>query len=160
INNRYRAPDLRPVGGSEGPSGPERPEVFPVPGSVIENDVGRFFLSEKFLPAHRRHGSVEFSRVNELAPELIHTISGGELPAAPPRRWVFLDTETTGLAGGTGTCAFLIGVGTVDPTGFRVRLFFMRDYDEEPAMLKGLAALLEDYDVLVTYNGKAYDSPL
>jgi tetratricopeptide (TPR) repeat protein len=71
-----------------------------------------------------------------------------------------LDTETTGLAGGTGTCAFLVGVGTIEDGGFRVRLFFMRDYDEEAAMLAGLAEFLRWYDVLVTYNGKAYDAPL
>jgi hypothetical protein len=71
-----------------------------------------------------------------------------------------LDTETTGLAGGTGTCAFLVGVGAIEDGGFRVRLFFMRDYDEEAAMLAGLAEFLRWYDVLVTYNGKAYDGPL
>ena len=46
-------------------------------------------------------------------------------------KWAFLDTETTGLAGGTGTYAFLIGVGSIDAAGFRLRQFFMRDYGEE-----------------------------
>src|SRR6185295_8121140 len=46
------------------------------------------------------------------------------------------------------------------PDGFRVRQFFMRDYGEEPSVLAGLAAYLEDFDTLVTYNGKAYDQPL
>ena len=72
----------------------------------------------------------------------------------------FLDTETTGLAGGAGTCAFLVGVGTIEDGGFRVRLFFMRDYDEEAAMLAALAEFLQWRDVLITYNGKTYDVPL
>ena len=52
---------------------------------------------------------------------------------------VFLDTETTGLAGGAGTAAFLVGVGWVDGERFRVRQYFMRDYHEEAALLRALA---------------------
>jgi len=74
-----------------------------------------------------------------------------------PRRWAFLDTETTGLAGGAGTYAFLIGVGSIDEQGFRVRQFFMRDFGDESSLLAGLAAHLSQFDVLVTYNGKSYD---
>ena len=55
---------------------------------------------------------------------------------APPRgpRLLYLDTETTGLAGGTGTYAFLVGVGFFDGGEFEVRQYFMRDLDEEPAL--------------------------
>jgi uncharacterized protein YprB with RNaseH-like and TPR domain len=131
-----------------------------VPGEVVENEHGRYFLSEKLFPGHRSHGNVEFSRIAELSGALLQGISRGEMAPCDVRRWAFLDTETTGLAGGTGTCAFLVGVGTIEDAGFRVRLFFMRDYDEEPAMLAGLAAFLANYDVLITYNGKAFDAPL
>lgn len=129
-------------------------------GEVIENAWGKYFLSEKFYSAHKRHGSIEISHLGELPGEWLSGISKGEIPAHDPSRWAFLDTETTGLAGGTGTCAFLVGVGTIEDGGFRVRLFFMRDYDEEAAMLAGLAEFLRWYDVLVTFNGKSYDSPL
>jgi uncharacterized protein YprB with RNaseH-like and TPR domain len=129
-------------------------------GEVIENAWGTYFLSEKFYPAHKRHGSIDISHLGELPGEWLSGLSKGEIPAHDPSRWAFLDTETTGLAGGTGTCAFLVGVGTIEDGGFRVRLFFMRDYDEEAAMLAGLAEFLRSYDVLVTYNGKAYDAPL
>jgi hypothetical protein len=102
----------------------------------------------------------EISRLAQMPGSWLEGVSKGEIPAHDPKRWVFLDTETTGLAGGTGTCAFLIGVGTIEDDGFRVRLFFMRDYDEEAAMLYGMAEFLKWYDVLVTYNGKSYDAPL
>ena len=87
-------------------------------------------------------------------------ISGGAAPLAPPAEWAFLDTETTGLAGGTGTCAFLVGVGRITPEGFRVRQFFMRDYCEEASLLDALARHLAPFRVLITYNGRTFDQPL
>ena len=129
-------------------------------GKVMENQWGRYFLSERFYPGHKRHGNFDVSALAELPGDLLSGISRGQIPPHDPSRWAFLDTETTGLAGGTGTCAFLVGVGTIEEGGFRVRLFFMRDYDEEAAMLVALADFLQWYDVLVTYNGKAYDVPL
>jgi uncharacterized protein YprB with RNaseH-like and TPR domain len=79
---------------------------------------------------------------------------------APPARWAFLDTETTGLAGGTGTYAFLIGVGVFQDGGFHIHQFFMRDFCEESNVLSALSKWLAPYEVLVTYNGKSYDAPL
>jgi hypothetical protein len=129
-------------------------------GQVVENELGSYFLSERFYPHHKLHGSFEISRLAAMPGHWLEGVSKGEIPACDPSRWAFLDTETTGLAGGTGTCAFLVGVGTIEPEGFRVRLFFMRDYDEEAAMLRALADFLAGYEVLVTYNGKSYDAPL
>ncbi|MDE0123617.1 MAG: ribonuclease H-like domain-containing protein [Bryobacterales bacterium] len=106
------------------------------------------------------HGRFPIQRLRALSPEWVRDISQGEIGPAASKRWAFLDTETTGLAGGTGTCAFLVGVGSVESQGFRVRLFFMRDFDEEAAMLKALAEHLSRYQVLLTYNGKTFDAPL
>jgi hypothetical protein len=80
--------------------------------------------------------------------------------AAPPSRWAFLDTETTGISGGAGTYAFLIGVGVLMGDTFRIHQFFLRDFHEEPQQLAAVERLLADYDVLVTYNGKTFDGPL
>ena len=77
-----------------------------------------------------------------------------------PMDTVFVDTETTGLSGGAGTVAFLIGVGYFEGEQWRVEQFLMRDYDEESDMLRKLLALLERHRTLVTYNGKCFDSPL
>ena len=129
-------------------------------GEVVRTPHGEHFETEKLWERHRRHGSVDISDLAELPSNLLESLSEGEIASAPPARWAFLDTETTGLAGGTGTYAFLIGVGAIGPEGFRLRQFFMRDYGEEASLLWRLAEHLSQYDVLITYNGKAYDQPL
>ncbi|MGC1491540.1 MAG: ribonuclease H-like domain-containing protein, partial [Candidatus Acidiferrum sp.] len=77
-----------------------------------------------------------------------------------PARWLFLDTETTGLAGGTGTYPFLVGIAWWDAGGLQVEQFFMRDFSEEHSLLHELAARLAQRPVLVTFNGKSFDWPL
>src|SRR6201998_454798 len=79
---------------------------------------------------------------------------------ADPSKWLFLDTETTGLAGGTGTYAFLIGLAWWDAGALPVEQFFMRDFGEEHAILHEVANRLVERPVLVTFNGKAFDWPL
>ena len=80
--------------------------------------------------------------------------------ALDPEHWLFLDTETTGLAGGTGTYAFLVGIAWWDAGGLQVEQFFLRDLDEEHSLLLELAARMEQRPVLVTFNGKSFDWPL
>src|SRR5947208_16288046 len=77
-----------------------------------------------------------------------------------PEKWVFLDTATTGLAGGTGTYAFLIGLAWWDAGGLQVEQFFMRDFAEEHSLLQELSRRLKERPVLVTFNGKSFDWPL
>ncbi|MGH6629151.1 MAG: ribonuclease H-like domain-containing protein, partial [Burkholderiales bacterium] len=77
-----------------------------------------------------------------------------------PRSVIFLDTETTGLSGGAGTVAFLVGVGRWSSSGFTVAQYLMRDYHEERAMLLGLQESLAGAEALITFNGKAFDIPL
>src|SRR5216683_8210049 len=79
---------------------------------------------------------------------------------ADPEKWLFLDTETTGLAGGTGTYAFLVGLAWWDAGGLQVEQFFMRDFAEEHSLLHELAARLAERPVLFTFNGKSFDWPL
>ena len=129
-------------------------------GSEIETEFGRHFETEKLYEHHRRHGSADIGALADLPHDLLDTISSGQVPAASPEEWAFLDTETTGLAGGTGTCAFLVGVGRITREGFHVRQFFMRDYGEEASLLDALTRHLAPFRVLITYNGRAFDQPL
>jgi len=80
--------------------------------------------------------------------------------AENPEKWLFLDTETTGLSGGTGTYAFLIGIAWWDSGGLQVEQFMMRDFSEEHSVLLELAARIAGRPVLVTFNGKTFDWPL
>jgi uncharacterized protein YprB with RNaseH-like and TPR domain len=80
--------------------------------------------------------------------------------AADSENWLFLDTETTGLAGGTGTYPFLVGIAWWDAGGLQVEQFFMRDLDEEHSLLLELSERMAKRPVLVTFNGKSFDWPL
>ena len=151
-------------GAPASPAAQTRPaRYFPeewLSGEVVETPHGRHFETERLYERHRRHGSMDLSNLLELPEDLLGPLLGGGAPPSPVSRWAFLDTETTGLAGGSGTYAFLIGVGRVTSEGFRVRQFFMRDHGEEASLLYRLAEHLAGFDVLITYNGKTYDQPL
>jgi len=80
--------------------------------------------------------------------------------AADPSQWLFLDTETTGLVGGSGTYAFLVGLAWWDSGGIQLEQLFMRDFGEEHSLLLALDERLAERRVLVTFNGKSFDWPL
>jgi len=79
---------------------------------------------------------------------------------ADPEQWLFLDTETTGLAGGSGTYAFLVGIAWWEGGGLEIEQFFLREYSEERSMLFALRERIAEHPVLVTFNGKSFDWPL
>jgi uncharacterized protein YprB with RNaseH-like and TPR domain len=76
------------------------------------------------------------------------------------RKTLFFDIETTGTAGGTGTYAFLVGFGYVEEGYFQIRQFFLHDLAEEAAFLQGIVDFVQDFDSLVTYNGKCFDTQI
>jgi hypothetical protein len=77
-----------------------------------------------------------------------------------PESILYLDTETTSLAGGSGTYTFLIGLGRQDGDAFQVDQYFMEDYRDERALVAAVDAALADAGALVTYNGLTFDLPL
>jgi uncharacterized protein len=126
-------------------------------GEVVRTAFGEHFETEKLWEPHRRHGSISVGELANLPDDFLGALSTGAIGPAPPSSWAFLDTETTGLA---GAYAFLIGVGSIEPSGFRLRQFFLRDASEEASALARLAEYLARFEVLITYNGKVYDQPL
>jgi uncharacterized protein YprB with RNaseH-like and TPR domain len=139
-------------------SGP--PTLNFLDGAEVENAAGKHWQITRKWPAHAHHGTADVGALSELPDDLLMTLVSELDVKAPVQRWAFLDTETTGLAGGTGTLAFLIGVGWVTAEGFELRQFFLRDHGEEVSALRALSELLERFDVMVTFNGKAFDQPL
>jgi uncharacterized protein YprB with RNaseH-like and TPR domain len=77
-----------------------------------------------------------------------------------PRRILFFDTETTGLAGGTGTRAFMIGAAHWGDGALHVRQLLITTLAAETAMLELFASWLDADTLLASYNGKSYDAPL
>jgi uncharacterized protein len=131
-----------------------------VGGDIVETDVGPLLVTRREYPLDHHHGGRIIGEAFVASPEVLRLLGGPgqELPDA--RGLIFVDVETTGLAGGTGTYAFLVGIGALENERFVVTQYFMRDLDEEPALLAALAGRLEHAAGLVTFNGSGFDLPL
>jgi len=130
-----------------------------VEGRFISTRQGETFVSEQAFPANYRHGNVSL-RTSVPLLTISQWAHDSRLADLPLESFIFLDVETSGLAGGTGTYAFLVGVGRFDGDGFHLSQFFMRDPSEEPALLEGLMDFMAPSAAIVTFNGKAFDAPL
>jgi len=133
-----------------------------VEGDIVRNDAGEHFMAVSTYPLDHVHGSSRLEEALEVSPAAVAVVANdAELAVMDLAATAFIDTETTGLAGGTGTYAFMVGAGRFTAAGtFEVRQFFMRDFDEEAAMLTSLAEWFRDVSAVVTYNGKTFDMPL
>lgn len=131
-----------------------------VGGTLEETERGPLLVVRRRFSLAHVHGAQPLGSLRAAAPDCLALLAGDRLLPPAPERLLYLDTETTGLAGGTGTYAFLVGVGFVDGAEFEVRQLFMRDLDEEPALLAAVDELLRRFDGLVTYNGAGFDLPL
>src|SRR6266446_4496651 len=150
---------------------PARPTTLRAPdeedalGRLLGAGVSKNRFGEH-LAVRNWFSTPEFSEPSPVALELLSRTRDEALSRkmraalSNPAKWLFLDTETTGLAGGTGTYAFLIGLAWWDAGGLQVEQFFMRDFTEEHSLLHELAARVAERPVLVTFNGKSFDWPL
>lgn len=128
-------------------------------GGVLEsNDAGSFVVISDVHPLPHGLSQVWPGDADRRA---LTTLSGDpELEGFELDRALFVDTETTGLAGGTGTYAFLVGCGWLEDGALRVEQYFMRDHADEPALVAHLARLISRFDWTVSFNGKSFDLPL
>ncbi|HVN14437.1 MAG TPA: ribonuclease H-like domain-containing protein [Anaerolineales bacterium] len=130
-----------------------------VPGVFRPTRAGEVFVAEQAYPMDYRHGDAPI-QIESLSPALTAWSADARMAGMKAESFAFLDTETSGLSGGTGTYAFLVGVARFVDNEFRLAQFFLRDPSEEAAMLEGLADFLAPCAALVTFNGKAFDAPL
>ncbi|CAG1008250.1 hypothetical protein ANAEL_03641 [Anaerolineales bacterium] len=130
-----------------------------VAGSYRSTPRGDAFVAEQIFDENYLHGNVSHLVKSPLSliSKWANDVRIAELPIG---KFAFLDTETSGMAGGTGTYAFLVGVGRFVEGSFNLQQFFLRDPSEEPAMLEALIHFLAPCEALVTFNGKAFDAPL
>lgn len=130
-------------------------------GRAVANPFGSYYLIERRFSLDYLHGSQELSGAAAANSADLALIAKDEaVGSLEINRTLFFDTETTGLAGGAGTYAFLVGVGFFQADQFVVRQYLMRDYHEETAMLYDVYRLVQEFDALVSYNGKSFDWPL
>ena len=119
------------------------------------------YLVETQYPMADSHGSVQLKRLWEIPAAALSIAGKNEnLLRLDLKKALFVDTETTGLSGGSGTLAFLVGVGFFEEEQFVVRQYFLRQPHEEAAMLAALHEQVSKCSGLVTFNGKSYDIPL
>lgn len=150
-------------------SSPEESLSAGVDECTLATLLGATIVKTKFgshLSIRNWHATPEFPEVAPTALDLLcHTPDAARtkkwrVAAEDSAKWLFLDTETTGLAGGTGTYAFLVGIAWWDSGGLQVEQFMIRDFSEEHSLLLELAARIAERPVLVTFNGKTFDWPL
>ena len=167
---RTRASSVEPADSALVPSevvapaaaGPE--PVFALAGGCIDGyaiatEAGETFYQVTRYPIEYCRGPYPLEHVFGI-PGKAWELIGKVPPDVNLREAVYLDTETTGLAGGTGTYAFLVGVGYFEGYDFVLKQYFLRDYPEEEAMLEALTADLEGRNLIVSFNGKSFDWPL
>jgi uncharacterized protein YprB with RNaseH-like and TPR domain len=142
---------------------PQKGKSYPVEeiaaGRFIETGNGSTYLIEQDFSVDYLQGQVGL-RIGTKPRTIAEWAGNQKIAEQEPESLVFLDTETSGLAGGTGTFAFLVGIGRYTPDGFHLAQFFMRDPLEEPALLLALEEFLAPCETVVSFNGKAFDVPL
>ena len=132
-----------------------------IDGEFIETDFGVLFVRTREYSIDDRHGAVQLGQINEVSPYFIQLAGkDANLLQMDLRRSLFFDTETTGLAGGSGTYIFLTGFGYFESDKFIIKQFFLRDFPDEPATLHAIHAILKQFECLVSFNGKSFDWPL
>src|SRR5436305_1855179 len=130
-------------------------------GQIVTNRFGRALIIDRRYESDRLHGT---RRVGECDVADGHTLTLLDPSLPPPdgegTRTLFVDLETTGLSGGAGTVAFLVGCGWFDMGAFQVRQFLLTSYSAERALLSAVADCVDATSLLVSYNGKTFDVPV
>jgi uncharacterized protein YprB with RNaseH-like and TPR domain len=154
-------------------------------GRVTETRFGQCLVIDRRYEADRFHGTIrvgdcdldDCSPLAILDPSLHPFVSSPSMGQDGPgraddgrvmdagamrtlNRTVFIDLETTGLSGGAGTLAFLVGCGYFDLGAFQVRQFLLTSHAAERALLTAVAEFFDGADLIVTYNGKTFDVPV
>jgi uncharacterized protein YprB with RNaseH-like and TPR domain len=129
-----------------------------VEGDFDENQFGTYFYTETHYPIGKQYGN-QLLHVTQM-PDAILRMMNPAYEAHADQDFIYIDTETSGLSGGVGTWAFMVGVVRQVEDQFVAKQFFMRSPAEERAMLYGLEQFVGDAKVVVSFNGKSFDIPM
>jgi uncharacterized protein YprB with RNaseH-like and TPR domain len=130
-------------------------------GRIVTNQYGRALVIDRRYESDRFHGQLRIGECEVRDGDGLRLLDPA-LPSADGTadRTLFIDLETTGLSGGAGTVAFLVGCGWFDMGAFQVRQFLLTSYSAERALLSAVADCLDATSLLVSYNGKTFDVPV
>lgn len=136
-------------------------DLFPGEGREEKTEYGPCYMREMKYPLEYRHGSSLLAGALQCCgSDLVLPARDSCLDNFNIHESIFLDIETTGLSGGTGTWAFLIGLGWLENETFILRQYFLRRPAEERAVLSHFAAETERFPAVISFNGKIFDLPL
>lgn len=128
-------------------------------GSLVDTPFGQVFIVDSHNPSE--HLQTQYSlHISMQLNGISAWIKIPEIARLSINSIAFIDTETTGLSGGTGTFAFLIGLGRFENENFTLKQLFLREPLEEPGLLYLLEQLLAPCQAVVTFNGKSFDLPI
>jgi len=135
------------------------PHLVDVLNGSWENTINGdcFVIRKTFHPDYVHGNSSLFTDLDLTILEGDPSLAG--ISAIPLDKFLFIDTETTGLAGGAGTYVFLIGAAKYENGNFHFAQFFLQDPAAEPAQLAALEKFCLNTKVVISYNGKSFDLP-
>lgn len=132
-----------------------------LPGQRCDTEHGEIHLIDEYLEPHHHHGRTPIREVLQVSAERVAQLAlDSALEGVDFKGALFLDTETTGLAGGTGTVPFLIGIGWFEDESMRIQQLFLPELGYEAPMLHWLCERVARSSCVVSFNGKAFDWPL
>ena len=170
---RRRRPGVTPAIPTETPSPPVGgtlpshnlppvADLVDLPGmEVVDTPSGTYLLRTVRYDFSHAQGAVSIGELLDLPVGLAEQVEGkAEMAGFDFRQVAFIDTETSGLAGGAGTIVFLTGVGTFEDDQYVVRQYFARNPAEERVYLEHVAEQMQQAQGWVSFNGKSFDMPL
>jgi uncharacterized protein YprB with RNaseH-like and TPR domain len=132
-----------------------------LPGETLATEHGELHLIDEYLEPHHHHGQAPIANALHVSTERLAQLAlDPSLEEVDLQRALFFDTETTGLAGGTGTVPFLIGIGWFEDQSLRIQQLFLPELGREAPMLHWLRERVQRSSCVVSFNGKAFDWPL
>lgn len=132
-----------------------------LPGEQRKTKHGEVHLIDEYLEPHHHHGRARIAQAPEVCTERLSQLAlDTSLRDVDFRRALFLDTETTGLAGGAGTVPFLIGIAWFEDESMRIQQLFLPELGREAPMLHWLRERVRQSSCVVSFNGKTFDWPL
>ncbi len=146
---------LQPVA-PPSPAEPSRQVSSALPGDEVATSHGPVWVEKRVYPSFHPHGRYALGEMQRLSAEGLALFGVPSLGARP----AFLDTETTGLAGGAGTLVFLTGIGVWENDALTLHLVFLRSPDEELAAMHYIEDILDGATGIVSFNGTGFDLPL